>query len=64
MNRFTIEYYYQKYHTGGVNYNTTRTGSVFAKDREEAISKVRLADNNYISIKNMTFEEIMQGGEG
>lgn len=63
MKRFTIEYYCEKYHTGDVNYNKTRTGIVFAKDREEAVSKVRLADNNYIGIKNMSFEEIMQGGD-
>ena len=63
MKKFTIEYYCQKYHTGSVNYDETRTGIVFAKDREEAVSKVRLADNDYIGIKNMTFEEIMQGGE-
>ena len=63
MKRFVIEYYFEKFHTGDLNYNETRTGVVFAKDREEAVSKVRLADNNYICIKNMTFEEIIQGGD-
>lgn len=63
MNKFTIEYYCQKYHTGSVNYDKTRIGIVFAKNREEAVSKVRLVDNDYIEIKNMTFEEIMQGGD-
>lgn len=63
MKRFEIGYYCDKYHTGDVNYDNTRTGVVFAKDREEAISKVRLADNDYIGIKNMTFEEIMQGSD-
>lgn len=58
MKRFMIEYYCEKHYTGDVNYNKTRTGVVFAKDREEAVSKVRLADNNYIGIKNMTFEEV------
>ena len=62
-NKFTIEYYCKIFHTGDLNYNKTRTGVVFAKNREEAISKLRLADNDYIGIKNMTFEEIMQGGE-
>lgn len=64
MNKFTVEYYCDKYHTGDVNYGKTRTGVVFAKDRNEAVSKVRLADNDYICIKNMTFEEIEKGGEG
>ena len=59
MKKFTIEYYCQKYYTSGVDYGKTRTGVVFAKNREEAVSKVRLADNDYIGIKNMTFEEIM-----
>ena len=63
MNKFTIEYYYEKFHTGVLNYNKTRTAVVFANGREGAISKVRLADNNYIDIKNMTFEEVLQGGD-
>ena len=62
MNKFTIEYYCDRHHTGDLNYGTTRTGVVFAKDRNEAVSKVRLADSDYISIKNMTFEEIEKGG--
>ena len=62
MNKFTIEYYCERFHTGDINYNKTRTGVVFAKDREEAVSKVRLSDNDYIGIKNMTFEEIKKGG--
>ncbi len=62
MNKFMIEYYCEKHHTGELNYNKTRTGVVFAKDREEAVSKVRLADNNYIGIKNIKFEEIEKGG--
>jgi hypothetical protein len=63
VNKFTIEYYCERFHTGDLNYNKIRTGVVFANGREDAISKVRLADNNYIGIKNMTFEEIMQGGD-
>lgn len=62
MKRFEIEYYCEKYHSGDLNYNKTRIGVVFAKDREEAVSKVRLADNDYIDIRNMKFEEIMKGG--
>ncbi len=56
-----IEYYCERHHTGDLNYNKTRTGVVFAKDRNEAVSKVRLTDNEYIGIKNMTFEEMNRG---
>ena len=62
MNKFIIEYYCERYHTRDINYNKTRTGVVFAKNRAEAVSKVRLSDNEYIGIKNMTFEEIEKGG--
>ena len=61
-NKFTIEYYCERYHTGDLNYNKTRTGVVFANDRNEAVSKVRLADNDYIGIRNMMFEETEKGG--
>ena len=57
MYKFTIEYYYEKYHTGVLNPNKTRTGSVFAKNRSEAIAKLKLADNDYLGIEKVTFEE-------
>lgn len=62
MNKFLIEYYCEKHHTGELNYNKTRTGVVFAKNRKDAVLKVRLTDDEYIGIKNMTFEEIKEGG--
>ena len=52
----------ETYYNGDLNYNKTRTGVVFANDRNEAVSKVRLADNDYIGIRNMTFEETEKGG--
>ena len=61
MYKFTIEYYYERYHTGALNPNKTRTGVVFAKNRSEAISKIELVDNNYLGIKNVTFEEADDG---
>ena len=63
MFKFTIEYYYSKYHTGDINYNTTRVGIVYAKNKDVAVSKVRLTDSNFIDIKNMTFEEVKGGAE-
>ena len=60
--KFTIEYYCERYHNGDLNYLVTRTCVVFAKNRDEAVSKARLVDDNYISIKNMTFEQIEKDG--
>ena len=59
MYKFTIEYYHEKYHTGDINYNKTRAATVFAKDRESAISKIRLADNDYIGVAFMQFVECL-----
>ncbi|MBQ2897992.1 MAG: hypothetical protein IJE46_06725 [Clostridia bacterium] len=61
MYKFTIEYYYERYHTGVLNPNKTRTGVVYAKNRSEAISKLKLVDNNYLGIQKATFEEVEQG---
>ena len=61
MYKFTIEYYCERYYTGALNPNKTRTGVVFAKNRSEAISKLKLADNDYLGIKNVTFEEVDEG---
>lgn len=61
MYKFTIEYYFERYHTGALNPDRTRIGVVFAEDRSGAVSKLRLADNNYLGIKNATFEEVTEG---
>lgn len=61
--KFTIEYYCEKLPTGDLNYHKTRTAVIFAKDRQEAITKLSLADDNYINVKDYSFEEIEKGGE-
>lgn len=63
MFKFTIEYYYSKYHSGDIDCNKTRVGIVYAKSKDVAILKVRLTDNSFIEIKNMTFEEVKEGAE-
>lgn len=56
--RFTIKYYYCRYHTGNLNTAATRTAVVTATSRSEAIQKVVQVDDNAISIANLEFEEI------
>ena len=58
MYKFTIEYYFERYNAGVLNPNKTRTGVVFAKNRSEAISKLKLVDNDYLGIKKVAFEEM------
>ena len=63
MYRFTIEYYFERYHTGALNYSRTRTGVALANNRKEAIEKVCKADSEYIRSANITFEEVKEGAE-
>ncbi len=58
MYKFTVEYYCSKYHTGEVNYTITRKGTVYATDKNEAVKKILEADDNYIAIASIEFEEI------
>ncbi len=63
MYKFTIEYYFKRYHTGALNYNCTRTGVVLANNRNEAVKKLCEVDNNYIASAQITFEEVKEGAE-
>ena len=63
MYKFTIEYCFERFHTGEFNYNCTRTGVVFAKSRNEAIKKLREVDDDYGCSKHITFEEVEEGAE-
>lgn len=58
MYKFTIEYYFSRYHTGELNTRATRKCVVTAANRQEAINKVVEADSSAISIANMQFEEV------
>lgn len=57
---FTIEYYYEYYHTGNLNTTDTRTAIVYADNRDEAIKKVKNADNHFVSSKSISFREISE----
>ena len=59
MYKFTIEYYYERYHTGALNPNKTREASVLANTRKEAIGKIKDADACYLGIANAKFEEVL-----
>lgn len=62
MYKFIIDYYCERYHTGDLNYNLTRTGVVYSKNSKEAIDKLKEVDNEYKGTKNLTFEECRLGG--
>lgn len=59
MYRFTIEYYYERYHTGNINYSAKRKAVVFGKDKGEAIEKIEQADKCFITIAELSFEEMV-----
>ena len=63
MYKFIIEYYFSRYHTGELNYGVTRTAVVFANNTTEAIEKTEQADERFISIANLSFEEMVGEGE-
>ncbi len=46
--KFTITYYYKKYSAGDIDKRHSRTAIVYAKNLEDAISKIRDFDNEYI----------------
>ena len=58
MYKFKIDYYFNRYHTGAVITDRTRRGIVTANNRGEAVEKIRQADNNFISVANVVFEEV------
>lgn len=58
MYKFTVDYYYQRYHTGVIDESKTRRAVVFANNRSEAIKKVREVDGNFIRSARVGFEEM------
>lgn len=61
MYRFTIDYYYEKFHTGELNRGKQRQAVVIAKTKEEAIEKIKQVDEEYILLKCMCFEQLEAG---
>lgn len=58
MYKFTIKYYFEKYHTGATNTEATREAVVFAKTKTEARSKICAVDGDFIGIARLEFEEM------
>lgn len=59
MYKFTIEYYFERYHTGALNPNKTREAVVLANNRAEAIKKIKAVDDCYLGVANARFEEMV-----
>lgn len=62
MYKFTIEYYYEKCCKDDMKFIETRIGVVYARNKTEAIEKLKKVDENYITFKDLTFEECCAGG--
>lgn len=58
MYKFTVDYYYQRYHTGAIDDSKTRQAVVFANNRAEAIEKVRKVDSHFIRSARVGFAEM------
>lgn len=58
MYDFTIEYYFERHHTGELNYGAKRTGLVRAKTLKEAEGKIKASDPSYIGTAEVSFEEV------
>lgn len=61
MYRFTIDYYYETFHTGELNITETRRAMIIAKNKNEAIEKIKQVDEEYILLKYMCFEQLEAG---
>ena len=60
MYKFTIEYYYLRYHTGGINTGFTRTAIVYADNLTEAKKKIVKVDNDFECVAKVSFEEMVE----
>ena len=58
MFEFTIEYYFERYHTGEINTKDTREAVIYAHSKCGAIEKVKKVDNDYLCSKKISFSEI------
>ena len=60
MYKFTVEYYYRRYHTGSINTEASRKATVYAENLDEARKKILKADNNFECVVNVFFEEMTE----
>lgn len=60
MYKFTVEYYYERYHTGSINTEVSRNATVYAENLAEARKKIVKVDNDFECVANVSFEEMME----
>lgn len=60
MYKFTVEYYYMRYHTGNLDKTVTRTATVYAESLNEATKMIVKADNDFECVANVSFEEMTE----
>ena len=60
MYKFTVEYYYRRYHTGNLDKTVTRTATVYAESLNEATKMIVKADNDFKCVANVSFEEMTE----
>ena len=60
MYKFTVEYYYGRYHTGRINTEVSRNATVYAENLDEARKKIVKADNDFECVANVSFEEMTE----
>ena len=63
MYKFTVEYYYRRYHTGSINTEVSRKATVYAENLDEARKKILKVDNNFECVVNVSFEEMTEESE-
>ena len=60
MYKFAVEYYYRRYHTGGINTKVSRNATVYAENLDEARKKILKGDNDFECVANVSFEEMTE----
>ena len=60
MYKFTVEYYYMRYHTGTINTDVSRNATVHAENLDEARKKILKVDNDFKCVANVSFEEMTE----
>lgn len=61
MYKFTIKYYYARYHTGAIDNTNTREATVYAENLNVAKEKIKKGDKDFESTACVSFEEITEG---
>lgn len=60
MYKFTVEYYYVRYHTGCINTDVSRNATVYAENLDEVKKKILKVDNDFECVANVSFEEMTE----